>query len=570
MSAPEITIAIGAEPNDPLATMLGNDLAAQGLHPVPLDRAEAPTRVLFTSQTAFLANLLFDLPEEAEIEIILRRATAAQTASEWATGLHLLRQVLRRQGARQITLSALTEVTARECAAILETDVALHSEGHDPEVRLAHGVIHETRDEIVFPQGRMQASVWNWARLRRRANLSVATGASDDMHDLVAFLNLAYARVPQKAPAFLFVVPNGVGLGHLTRMLAIADSLREGGAGEIRFWCFSQGAGIIQAAGYPVHYRMTARHLHCRPEDWHGWEVSSLRAILEELRPEAVVLDGSAVDLAVSEAIRTTLCCAPEIVWIRRAMWQKGSSAAEGLEGAQLASLILEPGDLAAAADTGATVTYKPARVGLSKFAVTPPVTLTQGNAPLPRREARRALGLRSFARKLCLVSLGGDAFSRQQTVVEQIVASARRANVRLIWARSPLARIPSDLIDEADMLHVYPLGRFFAAFDGAISACGYNSFHELLQTTSYPLMFVPVQHQKLDDQAARARYAAQEGWSDTLEAESPQVMAERLDRFFQQVRAGAQNGTRPRVRNGASEMADRILAVVEPEEVLA
>lgn len=569
MTIPEKTVAIGAEPNDPLAPILGSDLAAEGWNPVPLERAEAPARVLFTSQTAFLGSLLFGLPETALIEIVLRRATATQSASEWATGLHLLRQVLRRHGDRPITLSALSDTAAREAGAILQRDVGVRRDGRDPEVRLAHGVVHEARDEIVFPQGRMQASAWNWARLRRRANLNVATGASDDLHDLVSFMNCPRSEPALRAPRFLFVVPNGVGLGHLTRMLAIADSLRAQGAGEIRFWCFSQGAGIIQAAGYGVHYRMTARHLQCRPEDWHGWEVAALQAVLEQLRPEAVVLDGSAIDLAVAEALRGTLCCAPELIWIRRAMWQKGG-AAEGLEGGQFASLILEPGDLAAEDDSGATVTYKPARTGLSKFSVTPPVTLTLGNTPLPRREARRTLGLRSFTRKLCLVSLGGDAFSRQQPAVEQIVAAARRANVRLIWARSPLARIPSDLIDDSDMLHVYPLGRFFEAFDGAISACGYNSFHELLQTTTYPLMFVPVQHQKLDDQAARARYAAKQGWADCLEAESPQAMAAQLDTFFAQIKASAAATTRPRVRNGSVEMAERIMALAEPAEVLA
>ena len=51
-----------------------------------------------------------------------------------------------------------------------------------------------------------------------------------------------------------------------------------------------------------------------------------------------------------------------------------------------------------------------------------------------------------------------------------------------------------------------YPMSRYFAAFDGAVAAAGYNAYHELIEL-GVPSLFVPMPRDT-DDQAARARYA--------------------------------------------------------------
>jgi UDP-N-acetylglucosamine:LPS N-acetylglucosamine transferase len=59
--------------------------------------------------------------------------------------------------------------------------------------------------------------------------------------------------------------------------------------------------------------------------------------------------------------------------------------------------------------------------------------------------------------------------------------------------------------------LHGFPLARLVRGFDFAISAAGYNSFHEL---TAYgvPAIFVPNQNPMMDEQEARALYADRQG----------------------------------------------------------
>src|SRR5699024_7382244 len=64
--------------------------------------------------------------------------------------------------------------------------------------------------------------------------------------------------------------------------------------------------------------------------------------------------------------------------------------------------------------------------------------------------------------------------------------------------------------------VRAFPLSRHLAAFDVAVSAAGYNSFHELLRF-GVPTLFVPNAATALDDQAGRAAYAGRRGWAHTV-----------------------------------------------------
>jgi len=75
---------------------------------------------------------------------------------------------------------------------------------------------------------------------------------------------------------------------------------------------------------------------------------------------------------------------------------------------------------------------------------------------------------------------------------------------------RSPL---PGDLVPPGLDVHTfeaYPMARLFRAFDAAIAASGYNSFHELV-VGGVPSLFLP-QPRETDDQERRAEHAAAAG----------------------------------------------------------
>ncbi len=181
-------------------------------------------------------------------------------------------------------------------------------------------------------------------------------------------------------------------------------------------------------------------------------------------------------------------------MWCRRALWRRGVNTA-ALRAAPFFDLVLEPGDLAAAADRGATTALDAVRVG--------PVTLAEGVPALSRTEAARALGL-DPDRPTALVTLPpGEA---SQAAVQALLADP---DWQVAVTSSPIAEAGEAGGDGrvVALRGVYPLVRYLPAVDAAVSAAGYNAFHELL-LAAVPTLLVPSPAIVTDDQTGRARWA--------------------------------------------------------------
>jgi UDP:flavonoid glycosyltransferase YjiC (YdhE family) len=158
-------------------------------------------------------------------------------------------------------------------------------------------------------------------------------------------------------------------------------------------------------------------------------------------------------------------------------MWKVGKGQ-EWVERGKHFDHILEPGDFSEAVDRGVTVQDRAAahRVG--------PITL------LDRDDV--------------------------QTTAGGVAAHLLGRGVRVVVAQSPIARTALDLPVGAMVVNLYPLSPYLRAFDFAVSAAGYNSFHELI-SFGVPSVFLPNENTAYDDQVTRVRYAADLGaarWS--------------------------------------------------------
>ena len=76
-----------------------------------------------------------------------------------------------------------------------------------------------------------------------------------------------------------------------------------------------------------------------------------------------------------------------------------------------------------------------------------------------------------------------------------------------------------------------YPMSRYFAAFDGAVAAAGYNAYHELIEL-GVPSLFVPMPR-RTDDQPARARHADRCGIGLGVDGPADPRLEEQLDRLL-------------------------------------
>jgi UDP:flavonoid glycosyltransferase YjiC (YdhE family) len=308
----------------------------------------------------------------------------------------------------------------------------------------------------------------------------------------------ANALSPPERLRVLFTTSNGTGLGHLTRSMAIARRFAD--EVEPLFFTLSGAAPVVERMGFAVEYAASyATPASGNDYRWSRRLRGRLRAAIAEAEPDLIVFDGT----HPYEALLGALPASVPAIWCRRALWKRGSSRVP-LGRAGAFDAVLEPGEVAEAEDLGPTVEVRDRahRVG--------PIVLLDRDELLPRAEAEAELGLEPGGVNV-LVGLGQGVEVREATA-RCLRALAGREGVRVAALRSAIAaldhaRVPGGVVE---LRATYPMSRYFAAFDAAVAAAGYNAYHELI-ALGVPSLFVPM-HRETDDQPARARYAAERG----------------------------------------------------------
>lgn len=349
------------------------------------------------------------------------------------------------------------------------------------------------------------------------------------------------------AASVLLVSSNGAGMGHLTRLLAYARRMPTGTRRHVL--SLSQAVPVVSSEGLTWEYLPSQGATGQRPASWRAMFAERMTEVLDRVDPDVLVFDGTHPYRGLDEA----LAAHPRTrsVWSRRGMWKPGRNVDQLAKGSWF-DAVLEPGDLAAPADRGATATAATAiRV--------PPVTLVDPGGLTSRATARESLGLPPDG-PLALVSLGAGNINDTDDEVGAAAAALRAHGVGVcVTAPSIAARAYSG--QDVHLVRHFPLSEHFAAFDLMIAAAGYNSFHEALRL-GVPTAFVPNDHTSLDDQVARSTYARERGWALSVPTltggRGEGVVAELLDRSGDL--RGAAREADP--GNGAREAAEAILAV--------
>jgi UDP:flavonoid glycosyltransferase YjiC (YdhE family) len=351
----------------------------------------------------------------------------------------------------------------------------------------------------------------------------------------------------------MFVSSNGTGLGHLTRSMAIARRLDP--AIEPLFVTLSRAAPVVRDLGFPVEFMAS----HGSPGAGSDWRWSRrmagrLSAAIAEAEPRVLVFDG----ILPYDPLLAAMKRVPVTVWCRRALWQPGASTAP-LTRSDLFDAILEPGEFAAAEDGGPTSTRRDEAHEVA------PIVFLDDSEILPRAEAERELGLEP-GKPAILVQLGQGTEVAAATD-RCLRALAARDDVQVAAASSAIAGLLDVPAGVVHLHSAYPMSRYYAAFDGAVAAAGYNAFHELVRF-GVPTVFVPMRRET-DDQAARSRYAERAGVGLAVEGPSDERIEQRLSELLDPERRGAMRGKLQELRpeNGATEAAEWLQDLAEGAE---
>lgn len=370
-------------------------------------------------------------------------------------------------------------------------------------------------------------------------------------------------------PRLLFYAVNGVGLGHVTRLLGIARQVRKlEPDAEILFLTSSEAAHLIYRAGFafvktPSH-SLTAQNLLDEPSILRlNHHTALITALCFE--PHCLVVD--CFPAGLQDELWPLLQTSVRKVFVFRAQRENATRESDFQKALNLYDLVLVPHK------QGSENVPVPPNV---QAVWTGPMMGYEPSEMLSREAARAALGLpdQGF---IGLITLGGGGEAEIAAARQQIATALQTKPDNEIWVEveGPLLRRASETSADSFswriLRDVHPLMLYLNAFDGAISAVGYNTVQEL-QAAGVPTILWPFPR-LLDDQNARAQGLAQanralaigEGISENRWQELVDVLQQlRQENTRRQLREAMRAASINTTQNGATLGAEAILELLQ------
>ena len=185
-----------------------------------------------------------------------------------------------------------------------------------------------------------------------------------------------------------------------------------------------------------------------------------------------------------------------------RPLWQESHRIF--LEFSDSFDAVIEPGELAETFDHGPTAACR------KEVFLVPPVLHLDPAERMSRESARAALGIPEGMTVVAFQLGAGANFDLKDLRAALLAEVLRRPDTIALEIQSPITPNAAGLEilgERHRTVELFPSFRFSRAFDAAISAAGYNTFHEQV-LGSIPTLFVPNEGDEMDLQASRARWA--------------------------------------------------------------
>ncbi|GAA1722690.1 glycosyltransferase [Brachybacterium phenoliresistens] len=296
----------------------------------------------------------------------------------------------------------------------------------------------------------------------------------------------------------LFVTSNGAGLGHISRLLAIASELPA--HRTYQMLTLSKAYRQVASSGTTIHYFPSSEASGESPARWNAVFARYFRSLMDEVRPRVVVFDGTWVYTGLTDVCRAL---GVPLIWVQRGCWKTevDEASVQRHHAITAADEVIVPGDYAGREDVDNGPDIDTHYVG--------PVALTRRADLLDRDAACRDLGL-DPSRRYVLLNLGGGLLGDPDSIASAALRllAEHAPDLQPVQVISPLAAQQGSDDERVIAVQAYPVARHFRAFDLAIAAAGYNVVQETI-SLGLPAILVPNEATKTDDQVRRAEAVA-------------------------------------------------------------
>lgn len=374
---------------------------------------------------------------------------------------------------------------------------------HSPRfpARAARRVYHGLKAAAICFQGKKQD-------LRATKQLPVVTQApgkpsftSREMQDQrAARARRSLTRIPSSKNAILFMATNGAGLGHLTRSMAIARQIRNLSLDqEILFLTTSVAMSLLNREEFPAYHvpPKTSLNSDITPAQWGALLTDTLDAIFSLHDVKTVVFDGAFPYAQFVRCIRQQDDLAK--IWVKRGNEKAGMEATRVEQEKSFDTIILP-------AEAG-----KASKPDDARHINVPPIIFIEKSELLSRDQVRKLFHVPDD-KLFVYVQLGAGNINDIHSQIGPVIRALRkRGDIVIALGESIIG--DEFTVYETDIVIIkdYPNSKYFEGFDFAISACGYNSFHELLYL-QLPSLLLPNMETGTDDQYGRAMRAVNAG----------------------------------------------------------
>jgi predicted glycosyltransferase len=362
-----------------------------------------------------------------------------------------------------------------------------------------------------------------------------------------------------RAVSLLFYAINGRGLGHLTRLLAIARAARElldalEVAHDFQFVTTSEAAAI--ADDFPV-YKLPSKTALGRVRNARERHVQNAKLIVSNLvaaqNPDLLVID--TVPYGAFQEVAFLRSYARATAYVYRRLNERAAAS-------ELVQRHLELFDRIVVPDTPDAADHYPLpRAARDRVSFVGAIHGFDAARAWPRERVRDYFGV-GTSQRLVYVSAGGGGDGRAE--LDRLVRAVAANSENFVLAGyGPLHRGECVYAPNVVPLLEPNVSRFFGGLDAAISAAGYNSYQELLAARVPSLFFA--QKKGLDRQDARLERELSAGLYAVIEREpDADLLRARLEDLLSGAAGRAMRralATRE-VPNGALQAAAALLAV--------